>query len=89
MKAANRISKRNVMNRAWTIFRGGHYSTSFGDCLKRAWQVEKENAAIRAQEAEEAAYARNHNRGNSPVRFEFDPAIMRAYYSRSGAYVGD
>lgn len=48
-----KISKRDVMTRAWKIYRGKYkYSDSFAECLRRAWQVEKENAAYRVKEAE-------------------------------------
>ncbi|MDH6343337.1 hypothetical protein M2480_001326 [Parabacteroides sp. PFB2-12] len=42
MTTISKISKRAVMIRAWKIYRRGNYSKNFGECLSRAWWVEKE-----------------------------------------------
>ncbi|WP_080903356.1 hypothetical protein [Parabacteroides sp. Marseille-P3160] len=42
---------RSVMKRAWSIYRGSSiYSYSFSESLRRAWKIEKENAAERLEE---------------------------------------
>jgi hypothetical protein len=89
MKATSKISKREVMSRAWRIYRSKWNGSSFGECLSRAWTVEKENLVYREEQAIEAAWKAEHPARNLCIPFEFDPAVMEAYYSRSGAYVGD
>lgn len=71
------------MSRAWRIFRGKYkYSDSFAECLRRAWQVEKENAAYRAKEAEIEAWV------NRPrVKVEFTEGQKAAYYQAKAAYL--
>lgn len=56
MTTTSKISKRDVMTRAWRIYRSGNYSKSFGECLSRAWKVEKENAVYRAEQAKIEAW---------------------------------
>jgi hypothetical protein len=60
------INKSAVMTRGWNIYRGKyHYSNSFAACLRRAWEVEKENIAYRAkqvaQREEKARLQAYHN----------------------------
>ena len=44
------------MTRAWNIYRGKyHYSDSFAECLRRAWEVEKANVIYNARKAAEEA----------------------------------
>jgi hypothetical protein len=95
MKATLKISRRDVMNRAWRIYRSGRYSADFGDCLRRAWWVEKENAVYRVKKAEEERWASIWREGyerneNTPaaIDMELKAAVMETYY-RSGAYSGD
>lgn len=95
MTITSKISKRDVMTRAWRIFRGKYkYSDSFGECLRRAWEVEKENAAYRA---EQAAIEAEINRPRVKVEFtEEQKASMyqakveaMARYYDNWAYSGD
>ncbi|MDH6356266.1 hypothetical protein [Parabacteroides sp. PF5-9] len=52
MTTTSKISKRDVMNRAWRIYKGKYkYSDSFAECLRRAWEVEKEYVVYRAEQA--------------------------------------
>ncbi|MDH6342922.1 hypothetical protein M2480_002052 [Parabacteroides sp. PFB2-12] len=64
MTTTSKISKRAVMIRAWNIYRRGSYSKNFGECLSRAWWVEKEtiiyNAKQAAIEAEKERLAKWH-----------------------------
>lgn len=57
---ANRVSKSDVMKKAWTIYKKTSYNSfitdskrRFASCLERAWQAEKENVIYRAKQAEE------------------------------------
>lgn len=59
---AVKVDRSKVMSRAWKIFKGGRYSTSFGVCLRRAWEVEKSNIAYAAKQEEIKANTRIPNR---------------------------
>jgi hypothetical protein len=52
MKTTN-YNKSEIMKRAWSIYRGTSiYSVSFSIALSRAWEIEKENKAYEAKQAE-------------------------------------
>ena len=65
------------MTRAWRIYRRGNYSNSFGICLSRAWQVEKENMQYRAEQAEIEAWV-NHPRVEVVFTKEEEEAMYNA-----------
>lgn len=54
MKAIT-ISKRDVMKRAWNLNKGYYSKMPFWFCLRRAWEIEKQNIAYRIEEAERKA----------------------------------
>jgi hypothetical protein len=83
-----RINKSEVMKRAWKIFRGRNpYSYSFSAALRRAWEVEKANAACRVREAQKES-AKTAYRPVLSAAFE---AGCAAYYRNAvqGQYFGD
>lgn len=101
-KMKTKVSKSDVFKRAWKIFKGtkkefyctktytDYDFTNFGDCLKRAWYVEKANIQSNIEELERLAKqvqirARRTNNVNS---FIPSPETMNNYYSQSG-YHGD
>lgn len=87
-----KINKSAVMKRAWNIYRGKyHYSNSFGECLRRAWQVEKDNIVYRAKQAEEKAwqdYIASCPKIKSTYVIPSDSTFMESLYSNR-AYSGD
>jgi hypothetical protein len=92
MKTTEKISKAAVMTRAWNIFRGKyHYSDKFSECLRRAWQVERDNVASRAKQAAEKQWADDY-KGIEPALnqyFSIAAMIQRDnIYNRNG-YQGD
>ena len=87
----NSINKSSVMTRAWKIFRGNsEFSYSFSASLKRAWQVEKENASPKVEEVEVIIVQRSVepvNRNDEAIH-----AAMFDYYHGAGSqgrYFGD
>lgn len=82
------------MSRAWRIYRSKWNNSSFGDCLSRAWKVEKENAVYRAEQAENEAWL-NRPRVEVVISEEMKTACYNAKVSAmaslyaSGVYSGD
>ena len=80
-----KISKGNVMKRAHGIFKFGkeyprYACKSWAECLKRAWELEKEEAKSREIEAKrrETGY------------YDIPVELVASYYGRrNGAYCGD
>lgn len=97
MKATTlKISKSNVMKRAWSIYRGeSFYSRSFSLSLERAWEVEKATLAYNIQKQKYAElFSPDTNYKNDSVSIEKiaqeEARALTAYYSRgSGVFCGD
>ncbi|MDH6356966.1 hypothetical protein [Parabacteroides sp. PF5-9] len=98
MTTTSKISKRDVMNRAWKIYKGKYkYSDSFAECLRRAWEVEKEYVIYRAEqaaiEAEKERLAKWQASEEYKVAMENLPkANLYDYYHGEGSryrYFGD
>lgn len=91
-----KISKSNVMKRAWSIFKSGHsfYSLSFSIALTRAWEVEKATIAYNIKKQKESELFESNKNNSNEMRANVYTASERgaliAYYNRgSGVYYGD
>jgi hypothetical protein len=72
---ASKISKSEVMSRAWRIYRSKWNKASLSECLCRAWRVEKENVVYRAERTEIESWI------NRPrVKVEFTAEQESAFY---------
>ena len=93
MTTNNKISKSEVMKRAWAIFRSGHafYSKTFRLALIRAWEIAKANVKAAIQKAKEEAEALAWNpNGVSGLSANpnYGTGSLSSYYAASG-YKGD
>ncbi len=85
------------MNRAWRIYRSKWNNASFGECLSKAWAVEKENAAYRAKQAEAEAEKERVAKWNASAEYKeamnnLPKANLYEYYQGEGSryrYFGD
>jgi hypothetical protein len=96
------INKSRLMQRAWNIYRGNNpYSGNFSISLRRAWEVEKENARYAEEQAQAEAeriateIRRAELRANPNYEAECKAAYKRGAndyylnYHRFGTYCGD
>lgn len=91
-----KISRSNVMKRAWSIYRGeSFYSGSFSLSLERAWEVEK---AIIASNIQKLKYAelfspdtsyQNEPMSTEKIAQEKARALTEYYNRGSYAYYAD
>jgi len=91
MKAIEKVSKSNVMRRAWAIFNQKLSNfKSFSECLERAWKVEKDNLKYKIEKAIQAAQEAMYSQIDWSVPTPFAPSAetMQAYYN-SNDYKGD